>query len=107
MVALASALQVPRAVLEGHSALAPAGSGAAGPALARQAFADPDPYHEFAYTNRVTAKLAIVAALGIPLAGLTEEERAFIASVVAETLERRAVLNRVMAWLRPGKEARC
>lgn len=59
------------------------------------------------YTNRVTAKLAIAAALGMPLARLTEEERAFIDSVLVETCERRAVLNRVMARLRPGKEAKC
>jgi hypothetical protein len=75
--------------------------------LPRRAFADPDPYREFTYTNRVTAKLAIAAALGMPLARLTEDERAFIDGVLAETLERRAVLNRVMARLRPGKEARC
>ena len=43
----------------------------------------------------------------MPLARLAEEERAFIDSVLAETLERRAVLNRVMSRLRPGKEARC
>ncbi len=54
-----------------------------------------------------TAKLAIAASLGMPLARLTEEERAFIDAVLAETLERRAVLNRVMPRLRPGKEARC
>ena len=103
---LAGSLQVPRAVLEGHPALAAAASSAPA-ALPRKAFADPDPYREFAYTNRVTAKLAIAAALGMPLARLTEEERAFIDSVLAETLERRAVLNRVMIRLRPGKEARC
>ncbi len=107
VAALADALQVPRAVLEGHPALASAGPGSAGPAPPRRAFADPDPYREFIYTNRVTAKLAIAAALGMPLARLAEEERAFIDSVLAETLERRAVLNRVMARLRPGKQARC
>ena len=107
VAALAGALQVPRAVLEGHPALASIASVAATAALPRKAFADPDPYREFAYTNRVTAKLTIAAALGMPLARLSEEERAFIDSVLAETLERRAVLNRVMARLRPGKEARC
>ena len=43
----------------------------------------------------------------MPLARLSEEERAFVDSVLAETLEWRAVLNRVVARLRPGKEARC
>jgi hypothetical protein len=104
---LAEALQVPRAVLEGHPALAAASAGPAVSMLPRRAFADPDPYREFTYTNRVTAKLAIAAALGMPLARLTEDERAFIDAVLAETLERRGVLTRVMARLRPGKEARC
>jgi len=106
VAALADALQVPRAVLAGHPALAAASPATAAP-QPRRPFADPDPYREFAYTNRVTAKLAIAASLGMPLARLTEEERAFIDSVLAETLERRAVLGRVMARLRPGKEARC
>jgi hypothetical protein len=106
VAALAGALQVPRAVLAGHPALAAASPATPAP-QPRRPFADPDPYREFAYTNRVTAKLAIAASLGMPLARLTEEERAFIDSVLAETLERRAVLGRVMARLRPGKEARC
>ena len=105
VAALAGALQVPRAVLDGHPALALAAGGVAATALPRKAFADPDPYREFAYTSRVTAKLAIATALGMPLARLTDEERAFIDAVLAETLERRAVLGRVMARLRPGKEA--
>lgn len=107
VAALAGALQVPRAVLEGHPALASASVGAAVSALPRRAFADPDPYREFAYTSRVTAKLATAAALGMPLARLTDDERAFIDSVLAEILERRAVMARVMARLRPGKEVRC
>ena len=106
VAALAGALQVPRAVLDGHPALAPVNA-AAGAAAPRRAFVDPDPYREFAYTNRVTAKLAIAAALGMPLARLTDDERGFIDAVLAETLERRAVLSRVMARLRPGKEAQC
>lgn len=51
-----------------------------------ETFADPDPYREFVYTNRVTTKLAVAAALRMPLARLTNEERASIDSVVAETL---------------------
>ena len=52
VAALAGALQVPRAVLEGHPALASIASVAATAALPRKAFADPDPYREFAYINR-------------------------------------------------------
>ena len=106
VAALAGALQVPRAVLDGCPALAQLGA-VTGTAPPRRPFIDPDPYREFAYTNRVTAKLAIAAALGMPLARLTDDERGFIDAVLAETLERRAVLSRVMARLRPGKEAQC
>jgi hypothetical protein len=100
---LARALQVPKAVLEGCPALAPE----PGPAPPRRAFVDPDPFREFTFSNRITAKLAIAEALGMPLARLPEEERAFIDGVVAETLERRAVLERVMARLRPARGTPC
>jgi hypothetical protein len=99
---LARALQVPKAVLEGYPALA------SEPAPApRRTFVDPDPFREFTFSNRITAKLAIAEALGIPLARLPEEERAFIDAVVAETLERRTVMERVMARLRPAKGTPC
>ena len=99
---LARALQVPKAVLEGCPALAPE------PAQPlRRAFVDPDPFREFTFFNRITAKLAIAEALGMPLARLPEEERAFIDAVVAETLERRMVMERVMARLRPAKGTLC
>ena len=100
---LARALRVPKAVLEGCPALAPE------PASAppRRAFIDPDPFREFTFSNRITAKLAIAEALGMPLARLPEEERAFIDAVVAETLERRTVMERVMARLRPAKGTPC
>jgi hypothetical protein len=100
---LARALQVPKAVLEGCPALAPE----PGPALPRRAFVDPDPFREFTFSNRITAKLAISAALGMPLARLAEEERAFIDGVLAETLERRTVMERVMARLRPARGSLC
>jgi hypothetical protein len=99
---LARAMQVPKAVLEGYPALA------SEPALPpRRAFVDPDPFREFAFSNRTTAKLAIAEALGMPLARLPEEERAFIDAVVAETLERRMVMERVMTRLRPAKGNSC
>jgi len=89
VVVLAEALQVPRTVLEGHPALASCsvgiGSGVTAP---RRAFADPDPYREFAYTGRVTAKLAIAAELGMPLARLTEDERAVSVKSVAAQRDR-------------------
>jgi hypothetical protein len=63
-------------VLEGCPALAPELE----PAPPRRAFVDPDPFREFTFSNRITAKLAIAEALGMPLSRLPEEDRAFIVS---------------------------
>lgn len=102
VAALAERLGLPRAALEGHPDLA----GTAGPAMppARQAFADPDPFREFVFTNRIAAKLAIADMLGMPLARLSDEDRLFIDQVVAETLERRTVMARVKARFQPRPE---
>jgi len=103
VAALARALQVPKAVMEGYPALAPHPL----PTPARQAFTDPDPFREFTFSSRITAKLATSEALGMPLARLPEEQRSFIDAVVAETLERRVVMERVMARLRPSGRHQC
>jgi hypothetical protein len=104
VAALARALQVSRAVLEGCPALASEQE----PAPPRRAFVDPDPFREFTFSNRIIAKLAIAAVLGMPLARLPEEDRAFIDAVVTETLERRTVMQRVLARLRPAAgRSRC
>jgi hypothetical protein len=100
---LARALRVPKAVLEGCPALAPD----PGTEPLHRTFVDPDPFREFTFSNRITAKLAIAEALSMPLARLPEEERAFIDTVVAETLERRTVMERVMARLRPARGNPC
>lgn len=102
VAALAERLALPRAALEGHPDLA----GTAGPAMppARQAFADPDPFREFVFPNRIAAKLAIADMLGMPLARLSDEDRLFIDQVVAETLERRTVMARVKARFQPRPE---
>jgi hypothetical protein len=90
---------VPKAVLEGCPALAPD----PGTAPPHRTFLDPDPFREFTFPNRITAKLAIADALGMPLARLPEEKRAFIDTVLAETLDRRTV----MARLRPVRGNPC
>jgi hypothetical protein len=58
-------------------------------------FNDPDPFQEIAYPNAIRAKLAIADLLGQPLARLSEEERAWINGVLAETLSKAAVMARV------------
>jgi hypothetical protein len=61
--------------------------------LPKQAFdADTLEYH---FPTPVAAKLAIAEDLGVPLAKLTPDDRAFIDHVLAETRMRRLVLRRV------------
>ena len=69
---------------------------------------DPDPFREFTYPNVIAAKRAVADELGLPLAKLGAEDRAFIDAVVRETLVRRMVLERIRnRFRRPKEEAEC
>lgn len=94
IAALAGRLGLPRAALEGNPDLAgpPAPPR---PEPARVPFADPDPFEEIAYPSAIRAKLAIADLLGRPLARLSDEERAWINGLLAETLAKAAVMSRV------------
>ena len=68
------------------------------PALPTQPFdADALEYH---FPTPVAAKLAIAEDLGLPLAKLTPDDRAFIDQLLAETRTRRLVLMRVREYFR-------
>jgi hypothetical protein len=55
---------------------------------------------EYHFPTTVAAKLAIAEDLGLPLAKLTEDDRAFIDQVLADTRMRRLVLRRVRDHVR-------
>lgn len=55
---------------------------------------------EIEYPTVIAAKLAIAADIGIPLAKVSEADRAFIDKVLAETLIRRHVLQRVRDYFK-------
>lgn len=55
---------------------------------------------EYHFPTTIAAKLAIADDLGLPLAKLTQDDRAFIDRVLAETLTRRIVLMRVRDYFR-------
>lgn len=61
---------------------------------------------EFTFPTAIAAKLAIAADLAMPLAKLPSEDRAFIEQVLAETLIRRVLLERIRGYFRhrKGKE---
>lgn len=99
IAALAERLGLPRAALEGDPDLAamtpPTAPAPARPQPARTPFADPDPFQELAFPNAIRAKLAIADLLGRPLARLSDEERAWINGLLAETLAKAVVMARV------------
>jgi len=61
--------------------------------------------HEVRFASAIAAKLAIAAELGRPLATVSDLDRAFIDDVLADTLIRRQVLQRVREHFRSSKEA--
>lgn len=95
VAALAERIGLPRAALDGDG-LPP--SAATPPA--KLPFADPDPFQTLAFPSIIAAKLAIADELGMALAKLAPDERAFIDALVRETLAKDAVLARVRARFR-------
>jgi hypothetical protein len=63
VAAVADRLGLPRATLDGTLPSAP--------------FSDPDPFQQLAYPSPLVAKHAIADELGMPLARLSVEDRAF------------------------------
>ncbi|EBP3396799.1 transposase family protein, partial [Salmonella enterica subsp. enterica] len=55
---------------------------------------------EYRFPNAIAAKLAIADDLAIPLARMSDEDRAFIDSILAETLNRSEVLARIRDYFR-------
>jgi hypothetical protein len=99
--ALAERIDLPRAALESRPELA----GFTKPvALPAKPFADPDPFQEFYYPTPLAARLAIAGFLGVPLGRLPAEQLARIDTILGETLEKKAVLSRVRAYVNASKE---
>lgn len=102
--ALAKRLVLPRAALEGNQELqflAPEQS-ISEPAVIP--FQDRDPFQEFTYPNVLAAKRAISDELALPLARLSEEQRAFIDALLAETLSKKVILERVRHYFKGKRE---
>jgi hypothetical protein len=105
VAALAERIQLPRAVLDGGTTVMVRMPSSPLPTVP---FTDPDPFRELTYPNVIAAKRAVADELGIPLAKLGEEERAFIDAVVRETLDRRVVLARIRErFRRPERGTEC
>lgn len=88
---LAAKIGLPRAALDGSELPPPL---SALPA-SKISFADPDPFQTLAYPTVIAAKLAIADEIGMALAKVTAEDRAFIDALVTETLSKEIVLAKV------------
>lgn len=74
------------------------------PKLAVVPFQDPDPFQEFTYPTVLTAKRAIADYLGLPLARLSESERAWIDQLLEETLNKKVILEKVRQYFQESRE---
>lgn len=67
-------------------------------------FVDPDPFQEFTFQNPLAAKRAIADELGLPLAKLRRDQLDYIDSILAETLNKQDVMNRVRQQIQRPKK---
>jgi hypothetical protein len=95
---LASLLDLPRSALAGNTDLQFVINEPLTPTLTLTPFQDPDPYQEFTYPTTLMAKRAIADYLGQPLAKLSVEQRDFICTLVAETLTKKVIMERVRQY---------
>jgi len=102
--ALASVLALPRAALSGETGVVMAGGHRQGTAsVPVRPFRDPDPFHELSFASPIAARRAIADQVRLPLAKLSEKDRAFIDSLLTRTLSRPDVLAAVRERFPQGR----
>lgn len=90
---LAAKIAVPRTALSGvHDPLARTADVLKFPA---RPFEDPDPYGQFAYTDRLDALGGVSDLLHRPLARLAEDDIAFVNALVAGTLDKAVITKEI------------
>ena len=100
VAALADMLVLPRAALSGEDGVVVVHPAAA---VTVRPFRDPDPFHELAFVSPLAARRAIADAIRLPLAKLSDDDRAFIDTLLARTLARAEVLAAVRDHFPPGR----
>ena len=103
IAALASTLGLPRAALDQNADLQFLVDKYKVPEPIVIPFSDPDPFQEFTYPTTLLAKRAIAEYLGQPLAKFSAEQRAFIDALLAETLNKRMLMERVRQYFHSSK----
>jgi hypothetical protein len=99
--ALAGKLALPRAALSGEDGVVMAGASPA--AVPVRPFRDPDPFHELEFASPIAARRTIAEEVRLPLAKLSEEDRAFIDALLARTLARPEILAAVRERFPQGR----
>jgi len=99
VAALAEKLVLPRAAVSGEDGVVEVRTAAAIP---MQPFRDPDPFHELTFADPLAARRAIADEIRLPLAKLSDEDRAFVDALLARTLARPEVLAAVRDHFPPG-----
>jgi len=99
--ALAGKLALPRSALSGEDGVVMAGVKPI--AVPVRPFRDPDPFHELGFASPIAARRAIAEEVRLPLAKLSEEDRAFIDALLARTLARPEILAAVRERFPQGR----
>jgi hypothetical protein len=97
VAALAGKLALPRAALSGENAVAMTGvrREVDATAVPMRPFQDPDPFHELVFVNPIAARRAIAEAIRVPLATLSDDDRAFIDALLDRSLARPEIMAAV------------
>ena len=103
VAALADKLVLPRAAVSGEDGVVEVRSRRRDP---RAPFRDPDPFHELTFASPIAARRAIADEIRLPLAKLSDEDRAFIDALLARTLARPEILAAVRERFPPGRRRR-
>lgn len=91
--------------MSGESDIVVCGPPSAAPAVpVGKPFIGPDHFHELTFPNAVAARQAIAEELRLPLAKLSDEDRAFITQLLAETLSRPVIIAAIRARFPAGRK---
>jgi hypothetical protein len=93
VAALADKLVLPRAAVSSEDGVVMTRSNAM--VVSVRPFRDPDPFHELAFASPLEARRAIAGEIRLPLAELSDDDRAFIDALLERTLARGDVLAAV------------
>jgi hypothetical protein len=102
---LAGKLALPRAALSGEDGVIMTGATthAGLAAVPMRPFRDPDPFHELGFASQIAARRAIAEEIRLPLAKLSDEDRALIDALLARTLVRPEILSAVRERFPQGR----